>query len=154
MNTYTKSGALLATLLACSITACETTSHTQQGDVLGGVIGGLAGAQVGEGRGKTAAIIVGAIAGSMIGHHIGETMDDVDRTKTANALTYNPSGKSSSWVNPDNGYAYAVTPTNTYETGTGPCREFTMDTTIGNKDQQEVYGKACLQSDGSWKLIQ
>lgn len=153
MNTYTKSGPLLAAMLALALTACETNSHSQQAEVLGGVIGGLAGTQIGEGRGRTAAIIVGAIAGSMIGRHIGETMDDADRSKTANALTYNTSGQSSTWVNPDNGYSYAVTPTRTYETEAGPCREFTMDATVGTKDQQEVYGTACLQSDGSWKLV-
>ncbi len=37
-------------LLAFFATACETTTHGQQGEVLGGVIGGVIGAQVGDGR--------------------------------------------------------------------------------------------------------
>lgn len=144
------SAALLSALLLLS--ACETTSHGQQGELLGGVIGGVIGAQVGDGRGKTAAIIVGTIAGSMIGRHIGESMDDTDRMKTAMVLNGSRTGESTSWVNPDTGYRYAVTPTRTIEQGTGPCREFRLDATVGDDSHQHVYGTACLQADGSWRV--
>lgn len=154
MNKFARSTALLLTAAAIFLSGCETTTHAQEGEIIGGIIGGIAGAQVGEGRGRTAAIIVGTIAGSMIGRHIGETMDAADRTQTANTLTYNRTGQTTSWVNPDNGNVYEVTPTRTYETEAGPCREFTIDATIGGADEQEVYGTACLQQDGSWKLVQ
>lgn len=144
---------LVAFLFAVSLTACETTSHGQQGEILGGVIGGVVGAQVGEGRGRTAAIIVGTIAGAMIGRHIGESMDDTDRMKAATVLHDNRTGQSTSWVNPDTGYRYAVTPTRTYEQSSGPCREFQLDATVGGQQNQDVYGTACLQADGSW-LVQ
>jgi surface antigen len=135
------------------VTACETTTHGQQGEVLGGVIGGVIGAQVGEGRGKTAAIIVGTIAGAMIGQHIGETMDDTDRMKTAMVLNDSRTGDATTWVNPDTGYRYTVKPTRTYEQSSGPCREFQLDATVGGQTNQNVYGTACLQADGSW-LVQ
>jgi len=154
MKMYAKSAPLLLVALAISLYGCETTSHAQEGEILGGIIGGIAGAQVGEGRGRTAAIIVGTIAGSMIGRHIGETMDSADRAQTANTLTYNRTGEGTSWVNPDNGNIYEVTPTRTYESADGPCREFTIDATIGGSNEEEVYGTACLQNDGSWKLVQ
>lgn len=146
-------GLLIGLVLALVSTSCETTTHGQQGELLGGVIGGVIGAQVGEGRGRTAAIIVGTIAGAMIGRHIGETMDDTDRMKAAMVLNDSRTGESTSWVNPDTGYRYAVTPTRTYEQGTGPCREFRLDATVGNNGHEHVYGTACLQSDGSW-LVQ
>jgi len=131
---------------------CETTTHAQQGEVIGGVVGGVLGAQVGEGRGNTAAIIVGTLAGSMIGRHIGETMDDTDRMKTAQTLNSNKTGQSTTWTNPDTGYQYTVTPTRTYDAAGGPCREFQLDATVGGEPNQDVYGTACLQADGSWLI--
>ena len=139
-------------LIALGMSACETMSHGQQGEMIGGVIGGVVGAQVGDGRGRTAAIIVGTIAGSMIGRHIGETMDDVDRMRTATVLNDSRTGETTSWVNPDTGYRYAVTPTRTYEEGIGPCREFRLDATVGSQSHEHVYGTACLQADGSWRI--
>lgn len=129
---------------------CETTSHAQQGEVIGGVLGGVLGAQIGEGRGRTAAIIVGTIAGAMIGRQIGENMDDTDRMQTAMVLNDARTGESTTWINPDNGNRYTVTPTQTFEQGDGPCREFRLDARVGDQADQEVYGTACLQADGSW----
>jgi surface antigen len=145
--------AVLATLfllMAGVIASCETTSHSQQGEIIGGVLGGVIGAQVGEGRGKTAAIILGTLAGSMVGRHIGESMDDTDRMYTAQTLNNAKTGQSTTWINPDNGNEYTVTPTRTFEQTEGPCREFRLDASVGGQDDQEVYGTACLQADGSW----
>lgn len=143
----------LALLLAGSLllSGCSSTQE-QKGQVLGGVLGGALGSQVGGGRGKTVAIILGAVAGAMIGRHIGENMDDGDRSKTASALNDARIGESTSWVNPDTGYRYNVTPTRTYQAGSGPCREFTLDATVGQKRNQDVHGNACLQPDGSWQV--
>ncbi len=135
------------------LTGCETTTHAQQGEVIGGVLGGVLGSQVGEGSGQTAAIIIGTMAGSMIGRHIGETMDDVDRMKTAEALNNNRTGQSTTWTNPDTGEEYTVKPTRTYEESGAPCREFELDATVGGEPDQKVYGTACLQADGSWKIV-
>lgn len=150
-----RAGAFVMIMVVMSflLSSCETTSHSQQGEVLGGVIGGVIGSQVGGGRGRTTAIIVGAIAGSMIGRHIGDTMDDTDRMKTAMVLNDSRTGQVTTWVNPDTGYQYSVTPTRTYEQSSGPCREFQLDATVGGKTNQDVYGTACLQADGSW-LVQ
>ena len=145
-------GLFMGLILALATVSCETTTHGQQGELLGGVIGGVIGAQVGEGRGRTAAIIVGTIAGAMIGRHIGESMDDTDRMRTAMVLNDSRTGESTSWVNPDTGHRYAVTPTRTFEQGTGPCREFRLDAAVGDNHHEHVYGTACLQADGSWLL--
>ncbi len=129
---------------------CETTSHAQQGELIGGVLGGVLGAQIGEGRGRTAAIIVGTIAGTMIGRQIGDNMDNTDRMQTAMVLNDARTGEGTAWVNPDNGNRYTVTPTQTFERSDGPCREFRLDARVGDQTDQEVYGTACLQADGSW----
>ena len=163
MNTISSNGAMqsvsrsyLVLVLAVILTlfaGCETMSQAEQGEVIGGVIGGVVGAQVGDGSGQTAAIIIGTLAGAMIGRHIGETMDDVDRMRTARSLNDSRTGESTSWVNPDTGYEYTVTPTKTFEQSGGPCREFSLNATVGGQPDQELYGTACLQADGSW-LVQ
>jgi surface antigen len=146
--------AVLAAMVSITLLAsCETMSQGDQGEVIGGVVGGVLGAQVGEGRGRTAAIIIGTLAGALIGRQIGDNMDDVDRMRTANVLNDSRTGTSTTWVNPDTGYEYTVTPTRTYEESSGPCREFRLDAAVGNSPDEEVYGTACLQADGSW-LIQ
>lgn len=135
------------------VPACGTMSQAQQGEVIGGVVGGVIGAQVGQGSGRTVAIIVGTLAGAMIGRQIGETMDDTDRMRTARVLNDARTGTSTTWINPDTGHEYTVTPTQTYEAASGPCREFRLDASVGDSPDEEVYGTACLQADGSW-LVQ
>lgn len=126
-------------------------SQEQAGMVIGGALGGLLGAEVGGGRGRTAAIIAGTLVGAAIGGSVGRSMDEVDRMKTAETLETVRTGVSSQWVNPDTGHQYAVTPTRTYESATGPCREYTIDAVIGGQTEQ-VYGTACRQPDGSWQI--
>jgi surface antigen len=149
----TKATFVLVLCCACCMqfSACGTTQE-QQGEIIGGVIGGVIGSQIGEGSGQTVAIIVGTMAGSMIGRHVGQTMDQNDRMYTAQTLNDSRTGETTRWTNPDNGNIYEVTPTRTFATGSGPCREFTLDATVGGEPGQEVYGTACLQADGSWRL--
>ena len=136
---------------AMQLSACGTTQE-EQGEIIGGVVGGLIGSEIGSGSGRTAAIIVGTMAGSMIGRQIGENMDQNDRMYAGRTLNDARTGETTQWVNPDTGNVYAVTPTRTFETASGPCREFTLDATVGGEPGQEVYGTACLQADGSWVL--
>lgn len=148
MNTIVRTVGLAFAIL---LHGCTTTQE-QSGAVLGGVAGAAAGSAVGGGSGRAVAIILGALVGSTVGANIGRHMDEQDRIRTAEAMEYNPSGYSSKWHNPDTQTQYTVTPTRTYASGEGPCREFTMDAEVGGKSQQ-VYGTACRQADGSWKIV-
>jgi surface antigen len=139
------SGSLTVGLIA----GCAT--QQESGALIGGAAGAALGSTIGEGSGRTAAIILGTLAGSMIGSRVGQYMDQQDRMRTAQVLEYNRTDQTSSWQNPDTGYSYSVTPTQTFQTAEGPCREFTMDAQVGGKTQQ-VYGTACRQPDGSWKI--
>lgn len=140
-------------LVAVVGTACTTApSKEEQGALIGMVVGGIVGHQVGGGSGQVIATMVGTLAGAMIGGSIGRSMDDTDRLYTAAALENVRTGVSSTWVNPDTGYEYEVTPTRTYESGTGPCREYTLDAIIGGRTE-EIYGTACRQPDGSWAIV-
>jgi surface antigen len=120
------------------------------GMVIGGVMGGVLGTQIGGGRGRTAAIIAGTLVGAVVGGAVGRSMDEVDRMKTAQTLETVRTGVPAQWHNPDTGAQYTVVPTNTWDTPTGPCREYTIDAVIGGKKEQ-VYGTACRQPDGSWQ---
>ncbi|HQU15272.1 MAG: RT0821/Lpp0805 family surface protein [Gammaproteobacteria bacterium] len=64
----------------------------------------------------------------------------------------NRTGQPGSWRIPDTGGRYTVTPTKTYETRNGRCREYTMDARTGGRPAQ-VYGRACRQRDGSSKIV-
>lgn len=98
------------------------------------------------------AIIAGTLIGASIGGSIGAYMDETDRLRAGQTLETVRTGVSSTWRNPDTGAEYQFTPTRTYSTDHGPCREYTMDAIIGGKRQQ-VYGTACRQKDGSWKVM-
>ncbi len=135
-----------------ALSGCANYGQKEQaGMVIGGALGGLLGSQVDRRHhGSTAAIIAGTLVGAAIGGSIGKTMDDVDRMRMAQTLETVRTGVSSSWRNPDTGNQYAVTPVRTYESSSGPCREYTIDAIIGGR-REKVYGTACRQPDGSWK---
>lgn len=134
------------------ITGCAGGPNEKSGTVIGGVVGAAVGSTIGKGDGRTAAMILGTLAGSAIGANVGRSMDTQDRIRTAETLEYTRTGQSQAWVNPDSGNSYTVTPTRTIESPTETCREFTMDASIGRKSEQ-VYGTACRQADGSWKIV-
>ena len=138
--------------LSVSLVSCATPPTQQDvGMVIGGVLGGVLGSQVGKGHGRTAAIIVGSLVGAAIGGAVGRSMDDTDRLRTAHALESVRTGVPSTWRNPDSGNEYTVTPTQTRDSATQPCREYVIDALIGGK-KETVYGTACRQADGSWKV--
>jgi surface antigen len=151
MNGQVKS--IIAVCVALTLFGCSTAPSKQdQGMIIGAIAGGILGHQVGGGSGQVLATMAGTVAGAMIGGAIGKQMDETDRLNTAAALENVRTGVPSTWVNPDTGYEYVVTPTSTYDSATGPCREYTMDATIGGKTEQ-IYGTACRQADGSWKVM-
>jgi len=124
----------------------------ESGMVIGGMLGGMLGAQAGGHHMRPIAIIAGTLIGASIGGSIGSYMDETDRLRAGQTLETVRTGVSSSWRNPDTGVQYQFTPTRTYTSREGPCREYTMDAFIGGK-RQEVYGTACRQADGSWKVM-
>jgi surface antigen len=143
----------IATLLVASVAGCVVpATQEQSGAVIGGVVGGAIGSQFGRGDGRIAATIIGALVGASIGGSIGRSMDDNDRMRIAQALESQPINAPTRWVNPDNRNVYTVVPIRTYDSGTGPCREYTMDAVIGGRAER-VVGTACRQADGSWRNI-
>ena len=107
--------------------------------VIGGVLGGLLGNPVGgHGTGRTAAVIAGTLVGAAIGGAIGQSMDITDRMNTSAAVENLRTGVPTTWQNPDTGNQYTVEPTKTYETGTGPCREYTFNPMVGAEVSRSI----------------
>ncbi|KTD34016.1 RT0821/Lpp0805 family surface protein [Legionella israelensis] len=138
--------------LSMFMAGCAQVNNEGVGTVAGGVVGGLLGSQFGGGSGKVAAAAGGALLGAYLGGNIGRTMDRLDRLEMQRALETAPTGKSVQWKNPDTGNRYSVKPTRTYYHQHQPCREYITHATIGGKTQQ-IYGKACRQADGSWRVV-
>jgi len=66
-------------------------------------------------------------------------------------LESNQVGQTTRWSDPD-GKQHSVTPVKTYYEGERPCRDFRQ--TVEIDGQTEIMeGKACRQSNGSWKLV-
>jgi surface antigen len=150
----------LAGLLALGLAGCadsEFGTKETVGAVAGAGAGGLLGAQFGHGPGQLAATAAGTLLGALLGGTIGKSLDQTDKLYASNAeyhaLEYAPSGSVTSWNNPDSGHSGSITPTQTYEAPNGQyCREFQQQASIGGQVQQ-VYGTACRQPDGQWKLV-
>lgn len=142
-------------MVVCALTfisaGCTQVNNEGVGTVTGGIVGGLIGSQFGSGSGKVLAAGGGALLGAFLGNSIGKTMDKVDRMEMQRALETAPTGRPVTWTNPDNGNRYSVKTTRTYYAKEQPCREYITHASIGGKNQQ-IYGRACRQADGSWKV--
>jgi len=137
-------------ILTFSLASCA--SKQEAGALSGAAIGAAVGSTLGGGHGRALAIMLGVAVGAHIGQTIGKYMDEQDRMRTSKVMEVNRTSQITTWHNPDTGYDYSVKPTRTYNAAEGPCREFTVDASIGGKTEQ-VIGTACRQADGSWKII-
>ncbi len=66
-------------------------------------------------------------------------------------LEYNRTGEATIWQDPDSGQTLSTAPVRTHMTPAGPCREYVTSVIIGGQEQQ-AYGTACRQNDGSWRV--
>lgn len=146
-------GFLAVGLLSTCVVGCSNMTKQDIGTVSGAAIGGLVGSRFGGGSGQVAATIGGAVIGGYLGSKIGKTMDENDQLKMQQTLETQKAGTTTTWRNPDSGTEYQMEPTKTYKNKKGQnCREYITTAKIGGKNEQ-VYGTACRQSDGSWKMI-
>ena len=123
------------------------------GGLMGAAAGGFLGSKIGDGKGQLAAVAGGTLLGFLVGGSIGRSMDEADRGCVGQALEHAPDGQSVRWNNPQNGATYQVVPSRTIQASDGRyCREYTA-TSVINGRQQQTYGKACRQPDGSWRLM-
>jgi surface antigen len=150
---------VLAMLAAVSVLpACTTDRGPKEigGAVIGGAAGGLLGSQIGSGTGQVAATAAGVFLGAWLGSELGRSLDENDRREAERsaqvALEDYPDGRASTWRNPNTGHSGATTPTRTYDTAQGPCREYTTSVVIDGRTQT-AHGTACREADGTWRIV-
>lgn len=149
---------VLAATIALAACAQNGTGPKQAGGTLvGAALGGLAGSQIGSGKGQLAAVGAGVLLGGLLGNEVGQSLDRADKLyaerNAQKTLESAPTGKASSWVNPDSGHSGTFTPERTYTTAQGqPCREYTTTIEVDGR-VENARGTACREPDGTWKLV-
>ncbi|MBI2313050.1 MAG: glycine zipper 2TM domain-containing protein [Betaproteobacteria bacterium] len=120
--------------------------------VIGATVGGVIGSQVGKGDGRAVATVLGAVLGAVIGSQVGRDMDQADRACTGHALELARDRRSVTWINPQTGVNYRVTPLGAVDVSGRRCRQFS--TRVGYMGQQEfMRGTACRGEDGMWQVV-
>ena len=147
-------------IFALVLSSCAAMTHTVEDNpkaVLGTVIGAASGAGIAALAGGGPGAIVGAgLGGALIGGVIGNRLDARDKRLAAQAAQQafesNRAGQPSVWQNPDSGNSGSITPTRTYQLANGRyCREYRQTIVVGGQ-QNQAYGTACRQPDGTWQI--
>ena len=141
---------VLALLMLFTLSSCATKGQT------GAVGGAAAGALIGQAIGhNTGATLIGAAVGGLLGYIVGNEMDKYDREQLNHTYERGISNQRSSWVNPDTGNQYSVTPQPAYQNPTTNrvCRKAEIEAVIDGK-RQKTYSTACRDDYGSWQLQQ
>ena len=144
---------------ASMLSACAGMGEKETaGTVIGAGAGAVVGSQVGGGGGRLVGAAVGALLGALVGGEIGRSMDRNDQLAAQQAYQQAqtaPIGQPITWDNPDNGHYGSVTPVRegTHDQTGEYCREFQQTVTIGGR-QEQAYGIACRQPDGSWRIVE
>jgi len=143
---------LLVVVAATGCASLQDNPKAAIGGFGGAALGGLIAAAAGGGGAAIAGAVLG---GALLGGLAGNMLDQRDKRIAAEtqqrALETAPTGKLVAWTNPDTGHTGTVTPTRTYQSRNGYCREFQNTVTIDGK-KGNAYGTACRQPDGTWKV--
>ncbi len=149
---------ILAMVFALLTAGCTQHMGPKEGvgTVLGATGGAILGSNIGKGKGNVVAIAIGTLAGALFGQEVGRSLDRADRIAMGQnaqySLEYAPSNTTTTWNNPDSGNSGTMTPVRTYEPAPGKyCREYRQTVIIGGQEQ-DAYGTACRQPDGTWEI--
>jgi len=141
---------IFALLFLLLLSSCATKGQT------GAVGGAAAGALIGQAIGhNTGATLIGAAVGGMLGYIVGNEMDKYDREQLNHTYERGTSNQRTSWVNPDNGNQYTVTPQPAYQNPSNQrvCRRAEIEAVIDGKPER-TYSTACRNQYGVWELQQ
>lgn len=141
---------VLALLFLLLLASCANRGQT------GAVGGAAAGALIGQAIGhNTEGTLIGAAVGTMLGYIVGSEMDKYDRQQLDHMYERGVSNQRSTWVNPDTGNQYTVTPQPAYQEPSSRrvCRRAEIEAIIDGRPER-TYSTACRNEYGQWELQQ
>ena len=144
-------------LIIIPLWSCAPGSRTGEtlGTLTGIVAGAIIGYQVGgDDTARTIGAGVGMLVGGFMGSQLGRMYDKlnaeeqrVHESTISSTIETSKIGEGNQWYNKETGRSGRVIITKEE----GYCREYQQTIVIGGKEQQG-YGTACRQPDGSWKI--
>ena len=141
---------VLALLFLMLLASCANRAQT------GAAGGAAAGALIGQAIGhNTQGTLIGAAVGTMLGYIVGSEMDKYDRQQLDHMYERGVSNQRSTWVNPDTGNQYTVTPQPAYQEPSSRrvCRRAEIEAIIDGRPER-TYSTACRNEYGQWELQQ
>lgn len=141
---------VLALLFLMLLASCANRAQT------GAAGGAAAGALIGQAIGhNTQGTLIGAAVGTMLGYIVGNEMDKYDRQQLDHMYERGVSNQRSTWVNPDTGNQYTVTPQPAYQEPSSRrvCRRAEIEAVIDGRPER-TYSTACRNEYGQWELQQ
>lgn len=142
-------------LIICLSATARADNGALVGTGIGAAVGGLLGSQIGRDSGQLAATGIGIVAGGLIGNSIGQSIDDDQAPSVGGNYSATYAGPAS--VAYSNSYTpnYVAPPAPppTYASDGTYCREYSQEIRIAGR-MEESYGTACLQPDGTWRIVQ
>ena len=141
---------VLALLFLMLLASCANRAQT--GAAGGAAAGALIGQAIGHNTGGT---LIGAAVGTMRGYIVGSEMDKYDRQQLDHMYERGVSNQRSTWVNPDTGNQYTVTPQPAYQEPSSRrvCRRAEIEAVIDGRPER-TYSTACRNEYGQWELQQ
>ena len=141
---------VLALLFLMLLASCANRAQT--GAAGGAAAGALIGQAIGHNTGGT---LIGAAVGTMLGYIVGSEMDKYDRQQLDHMYERGVSNQRSTWVNPDTGNQYTVTPQPAYQEPSSRqvCRRAEIEAVIDGRPER-TYSTACRNEYGQWELQQ
>lgn len=102
---------------------------------------------------QDAGVLTEAVADGLIGGDISKNMDDMDRMKMNRALENHSVGEPICWLTSHSGAFYHDTPVKNMSVQCNSyCHAHSTTAMVAGKKQQ-IYGTACRQPDGSWRMM-
>lgn len=145
-----KRSILVVALVALLASSCASVDKAQTGAVGGAAGGALLGQIIGH---DTEATLLGAAIGGLLGYIVGNEMDKYDRAQLNRTYESTPSYTTNTWVNPDTGREYSVTPQPAYRDAENrDCRKAEIEAIIDGK--KEITEAVACRENGRWVLQQ
>ena len=139
---------------AALLAGCQSITKEGAGNpaaTFGGVINSQYGAPANQ---KLAQSGAGTMVGAFIGKEAKIQQADLPLAEGAAKRAYAaPVGERIFWNNPQTGNSGTITSTREgYNSAGTYCREYQQTVTVANQTEL-IYGTACKQADGTWKII-